>query len=96
MTTFKMPEPVAYFYHDARNAESANPLLHSTMLVHRTERRSNCSNETPLYTAEALHDVLEQAAQIADVNDLRKIGDGKKGWTSPIAAAIRSMKEHIA
>lgn len=43
-------KPLAYFYHDASCPEMANPLLHSTLLLHADERNSNLKNETPLYT----------------------------------------------
>lgn len=42
--------PVAYMYHDAEDAHSANPMLHSTMLVFACDRRTGYANETPLYT----------------------------------------------
>ena len=42
--------PVAYMYHDAEDAHSANPMLHSTMLVFACDRRPSYANETPLYT----------------------------------------------
>lgn len=44
-------EPFAYFYHDAANAQSANPLLHSTFFAHASDRRQHYRNETPLYLA---------------------------------------------
>jgi hypothetical protein len=43
-------EPVAYMYHDAATPQSANPLLHSTMLVFAADRRPELCGETPLYT----------------------------------------------
>jgi hypothetical protein len=61
-----LPEPVAYFYHDAGSAETANPLLHSTMFLHRSERRQNLRNETPLYTADQLRQAIADALCVAE------------------------------
>lgn len=59
-------EPVAWMYHDARNAEEAHPWLHSTMVVLAADRRPGLRGETPLYlaappTAQAEGVIAEQA-----------------------------------
>lgn len=42
--------PVAYMYHDTKDAHSVNPMLHSALLVFPCDRRPGYANETPLYT----------------------------------------------
>jgi len=64
--------PVAYMYHDAEDAHSANPMLHSTMLVFACDRRPGYANETPLYTLpkrdELLDTIEAQSEQIESLN----------------------------
>lgn len=62
-------EPVAYLYHDAGSAETANPLLHSTLIVFASERKPTCRNETPLYTEAQLRQLGEACAQVAGPED---------------------------
>ena len=41
---------VAYLYHDAASAETASPMLHSTLVLMAADRRPTLRNETPLVT----------------------------------------------
>jgi hypothetical protein len=43
-------QPIAYLYHDAASAETANPLIHSTLVVMAADRKPTLRNETPLVT----------------------------------------------
>jgi len=43
-------QPIAYLYHDAASAETANPLIHSTLVVMAADRRPKLRNETALVT----------------------------------------------
>lgn len=64
------PHTIAYLYHDAASAETANPLLHSTLVVMAAERRPALRNETPLVTlaqAEAMVAAeRERCAQVCE------------------------------
>lgn len=56
-------QPVAYLYHDAASAETANPMLDSTLVLMAADRRPTLRNETPLVTlaqAQAMVDTERQ------------------------------------
>ena len=76
MTKLTMPEPAAY----VRFADNGNIRLWSKSAYEGEEFMK------PLYTAEALRDVLEQAAKTLEAGVL---GHGE------CAAMIRAMKEQV-
>lgn len=77
----KMPEPVGGFIFDCDHGYSQVA----------TNYMSD-SDVVKLYTADALRDVLEQAASVVENANTPDCG----GWTAQgIADAIRAMKEQI-
>ena len=96
MTKLTMPEPAAY----VRFADNGNIRLWSKSAYEGEEFMK------PLYTAEALCDVLEQAAKFCEDNTVW-VGGGARGFMESYrndggihqgmdyAGAIRAMKEQI-
>jgi len=85
-TTFKMPEPVGHFYSDRYG-----------YLQQADEEHSK--ETSPLYTVQALRDVLEQTAQIDWHTLLREDGyvtnRQASDYEDKIAEAIRTMIKEI-
>lgn len=81
MTTFTMPKPIAWGW-----PNDEYPELIFDVICPDEHDRDEGSYTIPLYTAEALRDVMEQAAKWLDFYD----GEGLRR-----AEAIRSMKEQI-
>ena len=70
--------PVAYLYHDSKDAHSVNPMLHSALLVFPCDRRPNFANETPLYTSPqtAIADSVQDAALLPALKELVELDFG--------------------
>ena len=82
MSAFKMPEPCGEA--EPFSGRSAD---HSQAIFHRDSVRPG----TKLYTAEALRDVLEQAAKVCD-----SVNNHSNPMTAnDCADSIRSLKEQI-
>lgn len=86
MTTFKMPEPAAWIYPSDLEA-----FQESETFGHAYSIKVGSPDEVsePLYTADALRDVLEQAARVCE----SMWGDG--GDANDFAQAIREMMGEI-
>ncbi len=75
----KMPEPVGYLsQYNLTMLEQGYP---QTIVMLKGAKR-----DLPLYDKQALIDLLEQAAQLAE---------GPMHFSNPIAADLRSMKEKL-
>tara|TARA_R110000868_G_scaffold54575_1_gene170497 strand:- start:9186 stop:9443 length:258 start_codon:yes stop_codon:yes gene_type:complete len=82
-TTFKMPEPVTRIFFDE---------LCGTKGFYKVSQVQPCMGDFPVYSADALRDVLEQAAQECETQE-----DYGPRHETPrdCAVAIRAMKEQI-
>ena len=82
MTTFKMPEPVAEF---------RQGLFGNGVYLLGAEPPTG----TQLYTANALRDVLEQAARIAFDNTIAVEDEWDDGFNQALKLVERSIREMI-
>ena len=83
----KMPEPVAYLYHDADKPENAHPLFHSTMLVMPFGRREGGRNETPLITTTAAQAYAEALAAARVAQERERWEQERKDYRSLLMQA---------
>ena len=79
MTTFTMPKPIAWGW-----PNDEYPELIFDVICPDEHDRDEGSYTIQLYTAEALRDVLEQAARVCE-----------KHFHSTTAKSIRAMKDQI-
>lgn len=88
MTTLRIPEPVGYFeWFDGK------PLWGEACVCNDPVYPADSDSESmsmPIYTAESLRDVLEQAAQIA-----ARHSTCKNDNANVIEMAIRALKEQL-
>lgn len=88
MTDPKMPEPVAYLYHDADKPENAHPLFHSTMLVMPFGRREGGRNETPLITTTA-------AQAYAEAMAAARVAQERERWATAARLCVQATPEQL-
>ena len=93
MSTEDTLKPFAYLYHDAGSAETADPMLNSTLLVLAAERNPRLRNETPL----VMLNWAQQAIDAAVAAERERCAAIAESWATEetattcanIAAAIR-------
>jgi len=84
----KMPEP--HSWHSAQNKEWMANAVYTEHVEQNTFTHRGGTFKTPLYDKQALIDLLEEAAKVAEYENAAP-------WSisGEIAAAIRSMKEKL-
>lgn len=107
MSGFKMPEPVAYLYYPRKKPELKQLSFDNWP---QKQRQVLGHIQSQLYTADALRDVLEQAAQVCDAEEVSMSEMGLKhpedsgsrdrcfarsNTANWMARHIRAMKEQI-